>query len=69
MQHAETLLRMADAAGRIEGRVEALGSLYAFLVRALDGQQDAARAEFRRYLKGEMSPELLRLARRQIDQS
>jgi hypothetical protein len=51
----------------IEGKVEALGSLYALLVRALDGQEDAAREGFRRYLTGETSPELLRLAHRQID--
>jgi hypothetical protein len=43
-----------------------LGALYRFLVRSCAGDSEAARMEFIRFLRGELSPTLLDLARAEI---
>jgi hypothetical protein len=59
---------MEELADRLIERVEAcspseVGAVYRFLLSALRGDEREARAEFVRYLKGELSPQMLTLAR------
>ena len=55
---ADRLIDGAEACSSSE-----VGAVYRFLLSALGGDEGEARAEFLRYLKGEVSPQMLRLAR------
>jgi hypothetical protein len=53
---------------RSTGHVETLGQLYNFLVRVHGGDEQAGRVELLRYLRGELSPRVLRMATEEATQ-
>jgi hypothetical protein len=59
-------MRIPDECERVDEQwppfVDAFREIYRFILKAMDGNADAANAAFRKYLNGELPDELLRIS-------